>query len=73
MNAGKQAMNAGNFAMAYENFYRAGWDIGAQRMTDYLDVFAGLIESAQAAGWTARANVAATHLACLAKLLPPAL
>ena len=73
MSAAKQSMNAGNFAAAYENFYRAGWDIGAQRMTDYLDVFAGLIESAQAAGWTARANVAATHLACLAKLLPPAL
>ena len=62
MSAGKQSMSAGNFANAYDNFYRAGWDIGAQRMTDYLDVFAGLIESAQAAGWTARANVAATHL-----------
>ena len=70
MNAGKAAMNAGNFATAYECYYRAGWDIGAHRMTDYLDIFAGLIESAQAAGWAARANVAATHMACLAKLLP---
>jgi hypothetical protein len=70
MAAGKQSMNAGNFAAAYGEFYRAGWDMGAQRMTDYLDIFAGLIESAQAAGWTARANVAATHLACLAKLRP---
>ncbi len=71
MSAGREAMNVGNFATAYESFYRAGWDIGAQRMTDYRDIFAGLIESAQAAGWRARANVAATHLACLAKLLPP--
>lgn len=71
MTAGREAMNAGNFANAYDSFYRAGWDIGAQRMTDYLGIFAGLIESSQAAGWTARANVAATHMACLAKLLPP--
>ncbi len=71
MTAAKEAMNAGNFTAAYESYYRAGWDIGAQRMTDYLDVFAGLIESSQAAGWPARAAVAETHLACLAKLLPP--
>lgn len=70
MGSGKDAMNSGDFATAYECYYRAGWDIGAQRMTDYLDIFAGLIESAQAAGWKARATVAATHLACLAKLLP---
>ncbi len=40
-------------------------------MTDYLEIFAGLIESSQAAGWTGRAQVAAAHLACLAKLSPP--
>lgn len=71
MRNGREAMNAGSFAIAYASFYRAGWDIGAQRMTDYSDIFAGLIESSQAAGWTARANVAQTHMACLAKLLPP--
>ncbi|MDX1929701.1 MAG: hypothetical protein SFV81_24455 [Pirellulaceae bacterium] len=71
MTNAKEAMNAGQYAAAYESYYRAGWDIGAQRMTDYLDIFGGLIESARAAGWLARANVAATHLACLAKLLPP--
>ena len=71
MTAAKEAMSKGNFAAAYESYYRAGWDIGAQRMTDYLDIFAGLIESSQAAGWQARASIAETHLACLAKLLPP--
>ena len=71
MASAKEAMEAGQYASAYESYYRAGWDVGAQRMTDYMDIFAGLIESAQAAGWTARSNVAATHLACLAKLLPP--
>jgi hypothetical protein len=71
MTTARDAMNAGQFAVAYDSYYRAGWDIGAQRMTDYLDIFSGLIESARAAGWTARANVAVTHLACLAKLLPP--
>lgn len=71
MSRAKDEMNAGNFAGAYESYYRAGWDIGAQRMTDYLDIFAGLIDCSLAAGWRARASVAEMHLACLAKLLPP--
>ncbi len=71
MSAAKVAMDIGDYADAYRNYYRAGWDIGAQRMTDYLEIFAGLIESSQAAGWTGRAQVAAAHLACLAKLSPP--
>ncbi len=71
MSAAREAMHAGNFTVAYESYYRAGWDIGTQRMTDYLEIFSGLIESAQAAGWLARASIAKTHLACLAKLLPP--
>jgi len=69
--AGKSAMRAGEFATAYQNFFRAGWDLGAQRMTDYADILGQLIESAEAAGWKARAAVAATHLACLSKMLPP--
>ena len=70
MQAGQNAMRDGQFAIAYENFYRAGWDLGAQRMTDYIDILGRLIECADAAGWNARAAVAATHLACLAKLTP---
>lgn len=70
MNAGNTAMREGNYTTAYESFYRAGWDLGAQRMTDYIDILGRLIESADAAGWRARAAVAATHLACLSKIAP---
>jgi len=71
MNAGKQAMREGRYAAAYDSYYRAGWDLGAQRMTDYIDILSRLVESADAAGWKGRAAVAATHLTCLAKLAPP--
>ncbi len=71
MNAGRQAMHNGHYAAAYDSYYRAGWDLGAQRMTDYIDILSRLVESADAAGWKARAAVAATHLNCLAKLAPP--
>jgi hypothetical protein len=71
MAQGKEAMRVGRFEDAYFSYYQAGWDLGAQRMTDYLDILAALAESAEAAGWTARAAVAATHLACLSKSLPP--
>ena len=69
--AGNQAMRDGHYAAAYGNYYRAGWDLGAQRMTDYVEILSRLVESADAAGWKSRAAVAATHLTCLAKLAPP--
>ncbi len=70
MSAARDCMRQGLFADAYSAFYKAGWDLGAQRMTDYLDVLSGLSESAEAAGWIARSTLAATHLACLSKTLP---
>lgn len=71
INSGRELMRQGKFAQAYDHFYRAGWDLGAQRMTDYLDILSVLVECADAAGWQARAAVAAAHLACLAKSLQP--
>ena len=71
MTHGKNAMRQGHFATAYSSFYQAGWDLGAQRMTDYLDILMLLVESAEAAGWKARAAVAATHMACLSKSMLP--
>lgn len=71
MKQGRQAMERKAFAEAYEFFYKAGWDIGAQRMTDYFDVLSALRDAAQAAGWKARAAVASTHLTCLSKFGSP--
>ncbi len=68
---GKDAMRQGQFEAAYQSFYQAGWDLGAQRMTDYLDILMLLVESAEAAGWKGRAAVAATHLACLSQSMLP--
>jgi hypothetical protein len=68
--AGRELMRHGNFTDAYHAFYRAGWDLGAQRMTEYLDVLENLVQAAEAAGWKARSAVAATHLASLSKMLP---
>lgn len=52
-------------AEAYESFYRAGWDMGVQRLGDYLPILEGMVVAAEAAGWPARAAVAQTHLNCL--------
>jgi len=56
-------------ADAYTCFYRAGWDMGLERLADYQPVLEGLKISAQAAGWPARAAVAQTHLNCLRQRL----
>jgi hypothetical protein len=56
-------------AEAYSCFYRAGWDMGLERLSDYQPILEGLITSAQAAGWAARAAVAQTHLSCLRQRL----
>ena len=58
-------------AEAYELFTRAGWDLGAERLSDYLEILDGLARSAHQAGWTARAILATTHANCLRGRLPP--
>ena len=62
---GKQHMDSGAHGKAYDCFYRAGWDMGVQRLSEYQRILELLVESARAAGWRARAAVAQTHLDCL--------
>ncbi len=62
---GEQALEGGEFEVAYQAFYAAGWDLGAQRLTHYQPILRQLIQAAQSAGWTARAAVAQAHLQCL--------
>ena len=59
------------YSEAYDFFTRAGWDLGAERLSDYIEILDGLATSAQRAGWTARAIVATTHANCLRGRLPP--
>ncbi len=57
----RQSMTDGNFADSYDCYLSAGWDLGAERMSDYLEILDGVQTSAARAGWTARAAVAAAH------------
>ncbi|MCA9133041.1 MAG: hypothetical protein KDA45_07790 [Planctomycetales bacterium] len=61
---GQQHLAQAAFADAYGCFYRAGWDMGAERLTDYPKILEGLVGSARGAGWAARSAVAQTHLDC---------
>jgi hypothetical protein len=65
LSEGRQHMDNAAYGQAYDCFYRAGWDMGVQRLSEYQRILEWLVESAQAAGWHARAAVAKTHLACL--------
>lgn len=56
-------------AEAYSKFFRAGWDLGVEQITEYVPILDGLFRCAQAAGWAARAAVAHTHLQCLKQRL----
>ncbi|MEZ6133836.1 MAG: hypothetical protein R3C53_02890 [Pirellulaceae bacterium] len=62
MNMGREQLSAGNGATAYQSFYRAGWDLGASRLTDYRSILEMLIEAARIARWPAREAVARMHL-----------
>ncbi len=54
-----------SFGESYHCYMLAGWDLGAERMSDYVEILDGLHHSAQRAGWSARAELAATHAECL--------
>lgn len=71
IHAARQQLERNAPAEAYTCFYRAGWDMGAQRLSEYQRILEGLAHSARAAGWPARAAVAETHLACLNRRLGP--
>jgi hypothetical protein len=68
---GEQALDAGAFAKAYTFFTNAGWDLGAERLSDYVEILERLANCAELAGWSARAQVASTHAECLRRRLPP--
>ena len=61
----RQTLADRNFAESYRCYMLAGWDLGAERMSDYVEILDGLATSAQQAGWSARAEIAATHAECL--------
>lgn len=62
---GEAHLATGNPSEAYACFYRSGWDLGVSRLSDYAQILERLAETARDAGWTARAQVAETHLLCL--------
>lgn len=61
----RQLFSAQRYAESYACYMSAGWDLGAERMSDYGEILEGLRVSAQQAGWPARAAIAATHLESL--------
>lgn len=65
------AMARHDYAQAYDFYTGAGWDLGAERLSDYVEILDGLALAAERAGWAARALVAATHGECLRSRLPP--
>ncbi len=69
IHAARQQLERNAPAEAYACYYHAGWDMGAQRLSEYQRILEGLAHSARAAGWPARAAVAESHLACLKKRL----
>lgn len=62
---GRRYFARGEYGEAYNCFYRAGWDLGVQRLAAYQPILEMLVEAATRAGWPARAAVAHTHLTCL--------
>lgn len=69
-----RARNASQLQMhdqAYYFYTQAGWDLGAERLSDYIEILDGLTRSAELAGWRARAQVAAAHARCLRGRMPP--
>lgn len=61
----QQAMQAADFASAYDYAYNAGWDIGAASMAGYRQALEILHQSATCANWPARAAIAKANLDCL--------
>ncbi|MFO1062456.1 MAG: SMI1/KNR4 family protein [Pirellulales bacterium] len=64
-----QAESAGDHAIAYKHFHAAGWDLGAERLSDYDRILNGLSRSALASGAVARASIADAYRACLQQRL----
>lgn len=61
----KAAAHHDSAAARYDLLYRAGWDVGCESMQRYRDVLLMLADAARDAQQVARAEVAATHAACI--------
>lgn len=57
-----QCKGQGDWKGAYDAYYRGGWDVGIDRISNYRQQLSNLIEAARNAGQTARAAVAQSHL-----------
>lgn len=55
------AERSGDPSRAYACFYHAGWDMGLQEIDDFQEIFRGLCENADRAGWPALAAIAELH------------
>lgn len=60
---------AGNYDVAFDEAYAAGWDLGAATLPTYGQVLDRLVEIAEAGGDAARAELAQTHRRCLSDRL----
>ncbi len=60
-----KALQSTDSEAAYQNWMRAGWDVGCQQWNRFETIFDGLIESAEATQWTALAKLARSHLIAL--------
>ncbi len=65
MSLGASMMSSDRPMDANRCFYAAGWDIGAQPMSQYATVYGALVESLNASGMDAQAELAETHRRCL--------
>jgi hypothetical protein len=58
---GSLALQQGDSRKAFSAFYRSGWDLGLDNMSEFRECLRGLCDAAEAGGDTARATVARTH------------
>ena len=65
----RQLMAVEKYAESYQCAMNAGWDLGAERMSDYVEILEVVRVSAERAGWSARAAIAAAHAESLKRRL----
>ncbi len=61
----RAAVSRQHYSDAYHLYLLAGWDLGAERMSDYIEIIDELVRCATLAGWDARAAIISTHAHCL--------
>lgn len=61
----EESSAAGDWSAAHQNFYAAGWDLGADPMSSYGRLLERIADAADRSGQVARAELARTHRECL--------